>query len=57
MAPVSLSASEFQELLWLIDDEPVNEVHLRGIRRKLARKYKLLRAEIRKNQTTDEQVG
>lgn len=39
---VELTDEEFQELIWLIDDEPVDEEFLRGIRLKLVAKRRRL---------------
>lgn len=45
---VGLDERELYELIRLIDDEPVDEELLSGIRRKLAHKRKMLRQRKRK---------
>lgn len=45
MYNVGLTEAELQELIWLIDDEPVSETMLSGIRKKLVKKRKNLRAQ------------
>lgn len=45
---VGMTQAELNELILLIDDEPVDEEFLRGIRRKLVHKRKLLRQRERK---------
>lgn len=44
---VGLSMEEFEELIRLIDDEPVDEEFLLGIRKKLVAKRKRLRGRVR----------
>lgn len=46
MGPVYLTDEEFSELILLIDDDPVDEELLGGIRKKLVAKRKRLRKEI-----------
>lgn len=45
---VGLTQAELEELIFLIDDEPVDEELLDGIRRKLKHKHKQLKARARK---------
>lgn len=47
MGPIFFTDEEFTELILLIDDEPVDEELLRGIRLKLAAKRKRLRRRVR----------
>lgn len=44
---VSLTEDEFSELILLIDDEPIDEVFLQGIRKKLVAKRKRLRVSLK----------
>ena len=44
---VGLTGEELQELILLIDDEPVDEVLLRGIRQKLKNRQRRLRRTLR----------
>lgn len=48
MYHVGMTQDELNELILLIDDEPVDEEFLKGIRRKLVHKRKLLRQRERK---------
>lgn len=47
MGPIFLTDEEFTELILLIDDEPVDEELLHGIRQKLAAKRRRLRRRLR----------
>lgn len=54
---VPFSQEEMQELIWLIDDEPVDEEELRVIRRKLKKYQKNLRKAIRQHADTRPDLG
>lgn len=49
MYNVGLTDDEFTELILLIDDEPVDEDFLQGVRKKLVHKRKLLRRKVKTN--------
>lgn len=51
MGPVLFTDEEFTELLLLIDDEPVDEDLLQGIRQKLSAKRRRLRRRLREDAT------
>ncbi len=44
---VGMSEADMTELIWLIDDEPVDENVLKGIRSALVNKRKMLRKRVR----------